>query len=122
MTNCAIRTGHLEENFREFLDKSPPIERAAPVYETRTALKNTNNAVEFKEKSLACHLDVAPLAPARPMRGSNGTWTWTVLDCPYCHREHNHGGGNGETPALLGHRVVHCAVGTPGYVLVEVAQ
>jgi hypothetical protein len=90
---------------------------------SHSVIKNNINemSMQFIEKSPACHPDTAPLAPARPMRGSNGTWSWTVLDCPYCHREHIHGGGSGEKPALLGHRVVHCAVGTPGYV-VEVAQ
>ena len=58
MTNCPIKTGHLEENFREFLDNSPPIERAAPVYETLAALKNTNSC-EFTEKSPACHPNVS---------------------------------------------------------------
>lgn len=87
---------------------------------SRSVIKNNINekSMQFNEKSPACHLGEAPLAPALPTRGRNGTWTWTVLDCPYCHRQHNHGGGSDDTPSLLGHRVVHCAVGTPGYVVV----
>lgn len=109
--------GDFKKNFREFSDKSPPIKRAAPVYETRPALEIKNNSAYFIENILTCHPAEAPLAPALPKRGKNGTWTWTVLDCPYCHRQHNHGGGSSDTPTLLGHRVVHCAVGAPGYIL-----
>jgi predicted P-loop ATPase len=61
MKNGSIESGHFRKNFREFPDKSLPIGRAAPVYETRTALKNTNNTIEFEEKSLACHLEAERL-------------------------------------------------------------
>jgi len=30
-----------------------------------------------------------------------------VVRCPYCHEQHQHGGGSGPTPCF-GHRLSHC--------------
>ena len=61
-------------------------------------------------------------APAIAKRGGDGIWTWTVIDCPYCHRRHHHGGGVDDTPERLGYRVAHCvAGGSAVYSMVEVS-
>lgn len=39
-------------------------------------------------------------------RDNLGTWLLTV-QCPYCGKTHEHGGGSGETPYLSG-RGSHC--------------
>jgi len=49
-------------------------------------------------------------------------WCLTVLDCPYCHRKHHHGGNDGEQPDL-GARVSHCITGAGGtYILVPAGE
>jgi hypothetical protein len=49
-------------------------------------------------------------------------WALTVLKCPYCGRQHFHGGGGGPRP-LLGARAPHCLSSAhPHYELVEVAS
>ena len=45
------------------------------------------------------------------------------IDCPYCGREHTHGGGNisnGDVTMFGGHRLSHCKSGSKndGYMLV----
>jgi len=45
------------------------------------------------------------------------------IDCPYCGKEHTHGGGNfsdGEITMFGGHRLSHCESGSKndGYTLV----
>ena len=57
MRNCPPEISGFRENSNEFLDKSPPIEKAVPVYQTRTALKIANHTRESTEKSPACHPD-----------------------------------------------------------------
>ena len=48
---------------------------------------------------------------------------WLILDCPYCHKQHYHGGGKptDDPRSYLGHRSAHCVgiSATDGYVLVE---
>lgn len=66
-----------------------------------------------------------PNAPCRLERRSDGGYSWVVTRCPYCSREHAHGGGRrGEKNPddLLGHRVEHCdrpPPGARGYFLVK---
>jgi hypothetical protein len=63
---------------------------------------------------------ISPPAAATAKRGRDGTWGWTVAACPHCGKKHFHGGGDGERPAFLGHRISHCITGkNVGYVLVE---
>jgi len=58
-------------------------------------------------------------AKATAVRGREA-WTWVVACCPYCGREHRHGGGSRERPALPAHRVAHCNTGElRSYTLVE---
>jgi len=61
------------------------------------------------------------LALARLHRGKSA-WAWVVLSCPYCGKEHRHGGGRLEDDPyrLLGHRSAHClnhSGSEAGYVL-----
>jgi hypothetical protein len=35
-------------------------------------------------------------------------WILTILECPFCGRSHEHGGGVVGEPPLLGPRVAHC--------------
>lgn len=46
-------------------------------------------------------------------------WSLRVARCPYCRREHFHGGGSGPEPDA-GHRVAHCHPDTriAGYIIV----
>lgn len=90
--------------------------KAVGVCETTTAIKNANNKMNFNEKLPACH--PAPIVYVVSMRSASGVWMLHFKQCPYCNGPHWHGGGDGERP-LLGHRVTHCAVGTPGYILEE---
>jgi hypothetical protein len=39
-------------------------------------------------------------------QATDGVWD-LVIQCPYCHKKHRHGGGCGPEPSL-GHRVPHC--------------
>jgi hypothetical protein len=50
---------------------------------------------------------------------SGRTWIWVIDSCPYCGRQHRHGGGLiGDDPhRLLGHRAAHCTEGAAGYFL-----
>jgi hypothetical protein len=50
-------------------------------------------------------------------------WIWHVAHCPFCGKEHWHGGGTRERPAFLGARAAHCTDGgpRPQYELVEKA-
>jgi hypothetical protein len=47
--------------------------------------------------------------------GRDRVWLVTVL-CPFCGKQHQHGGGAGDEP-LLGFRVPHCLAGEGEYVL-----
>ena len=55
-------------------------------------------------------------------RMRNGVWSIGV-QCPYCSREHRHGGGSGDAPLLDGLRSQHCTddipecADMPGYEL-----
>lgn len=61
-----------------------------------------------------------PLTKAEWLRDGGGrrVWLFTVV-CPFCGREHTHGGGVDERPeiarTLLGHRSAPCRLS--GYVL-----
>jgi hypothetical protein len=35
-------------------------------------------------------------------------WILTILECPFCGKSHEHGGGVVGLPPLLGSRVAHC--------------
>ncbi|MFD9688071.1 hypothetical protein ACFWXO_20190 [Kitasatospora sp. NPDC059088] len=49
-----------------------------------------------------------PVAPARVTRHApDGTWQLAV-QCPYCPVEHQHGGGGGQRPDMMGTRAPHC--------------
>jgi hypothetical protein len=59
-------------------------------------------------------------AEAVAYRGRDA-WIWVVERCPFCGREHRHGGGTRERPAFLGARAAHCTDGGPPkqYLLTE---
>jgi hypothetical protein len=48
-----------------------------------------------------------------------GIWSLHVTECPFCGREHWHGGGSGARPSA-GPRVAHCGAQRGMYVLVPV--
>lgn len=68
-----------------------------------------------------------PAARVRLQRGK-ACWYWVVERCPFCGRQHTHGGGplDGDPRRLLGHRSQHCVEGPlwpkDGYRLVEVPR
>ena len=39
---------------------------------------------------------------------SNALWAITIPECPYCGKEHHHGGGSLNGPPILGYRAPHC--------------
>ncbi|WP_328488234.1 hypothetical protein [Streptomyces zaomyceticus] len=48
-------------------------------------------------------------------RGAFGRfWVLVVLDCPFCGKQHSHGGGDQLRPSY-GHRAAHCANSRPGH-------
>ena len=51
-------------------------------------------------------------------RSREGTWLFRV-DCPFCGRQHRHGGGGGLGLPQFGHRVADCGIGS-GYALLAV--
>lgn len=56
--------------------------------------------------------EAPPLAPATARLCRNGVWDLAVVACPFCGREHHHGGGSDEIPTF-GSRTAHChAAGT----------
>lgn len=57
--------------------------------------------------------EAPPIAYATIKRGRE-CWGLSVT-CPFCGREHYHGGGDGQEPTF-GHRVAHCHA-SAGYVL-----
>ena len=58
---------------------------------------------------------------AKAKRERDGVWTLTVK-CPYCGKQHMHGGGDGKRP-FYGHRLSHCLkVPVEGYELVPESQ
>ena len=60
-----------------------------------------------------------PKVKARAVRNKrDGVWVLTIT-CPYCGKEHHHGGRSGVNP-VYGFRVPHCigAVSKPDYELV----
>lgn len=68
----------------------------------------------------------SPVTEAKArLEASTGCWLWVVEQCPYCQKQHTHGGGprSGNPREYLGHRVSHCAL-RPGrdYVLVELKE
>ena len=47
-----------------------------------------------------------------PVIATRGRSVWLLtfaIDCPFCGRRHQHGGGNDPEPYRTGHRVAHCA-------------
>lgn len=68
-----------------------------------------------------------PEAKARLDAGTGpGCWLWVVEQCPYCKKQHTHGGGprSGDPREYLGHRLSHCASRSEraDYVLVELEE
>lgn len=64
------------------------------------------------------------LVTLRPAtRRDGGSAHWVVLDCPFCHRSHEHGADRNRKPEdSLGPRVAHCGGSNEGlstYVLRE---
>lgn len=55
---------------------------------------------------------------AKAIRAKDGNWD-LVIQCPFCGKEHRHGGGNADKPSLFGHRMAHCVAGAGrGYLLI----
>lgn len=50
-----------------------------------------------------------------------GTWSLHVDECPFCGREHWHGGGPGSRPSA-GPRVAHCGTGHAGLYDLRIAR
>jgi len=50
--------------------------------------------------------DEIPKVKTRAIRRRDGIWD-LYLTCPYCGKEHHHGGGDGQRPNL-GFRASHC--------------
>ncbi len=66
---------------------------------------------------VGCSAVLRPQSAARP----KGPKYWSLqFVCPFCGRQHRHGGGDGETPDG-GHRVAHCfpsdLAPSTGYIL-----
>lgn len=91
---------------------------------TETSYRSYDITTLNKSQETPCTFDKSPpLAHATAKRGRDGVWGWTVAVCPHCGQKHAHGGGDGEFPAFLGHRVSHCRTGrNAGYILVEMAK
>lgn len=51
-------------------------------------------------------VDTCPEVKARAIRRSDGIWD-LFIRCPFCGKEHHHGGGDGDTPDY-GYRAAHC--------------
>jgi len=49
-----------------------------------------------------------PKVKVQAVRQNYGTWLLVIHDCPFCHQEHTHNGGDERTP-ILGNRRSHCA-------------
>ncbi|MFD5650643.1 hypothetical protein [Streptomyces sp. NPDC127039] len=48
-------------------------------------------------------------SPIIAVTATKGRDCWTLaIDCPYCPKEHRHGGGSGEFPEIGGYREPHC--------------
>jgi len=52
-----------------------------------------------------------PKAKTRAVRRRDGLWD-LYITCPYCGKEHHHGGGDGDRPNL-GYRLSHCVPDAP---------
>jgi hypothetical protein len=52
-----------------------------------------------------------PRVKTRAIRRRDGVWD-LYITCPFCGKEHHHGGGNGDIPNL-GYRLSHCGPGAP---------
>jgi hypothetical protein len=55
--------------------------------------------------------DEIPKVKTRAVRRRDGIWD-LYIDCPYCGKEHHHGGGDGNGPNL-GYRLSHCGPDAP---------
>lgn len=69
------------------------------------------------------NLDSNDILAEAVLERTSKVYLWRVPICPFCGKEHVHGGGSvsGDPRRLLSHRAVHCATGVKetGYVLVE---
>lgn len=52
------------------------------------------------------------IAYVRAERARDGVWDLIIDDCPYCHKRHQHGGGDGDEP-FFGNRQPHCSDDAP---------
>ena len=50
-----------------------------------------------------------PRVKTRAIRRRDGLWD-LYITCPFCGKEHHHGGGNGDIPNL-GYRLSYCGPG-----------
>ena len=46
-------------------------------------------------------------------------WILDVAQCPFCGKDHNHGGGSLDHPPALGFRLSHCLKQPRDYELIE---
>jgi hypothetical protein len=58
-----------------------------------------------------------PIVPVLAHRAQDGSWTLTVVTCPFCKGQHTHMGGRGRDPDG-GPKVSHCLVERRAYWLV----
>lgn len=57
--------------------------------------------------------DEIPVVRTRSVRRRDGVWD-LYITCPFCGKEHHHGGGNGDRPNL-GYRMAHCSPDAPDH-------
>ncbi len=107
----------------------------SPFDQAKVAIEEANRLVDEQVEDLLDQMDellkrvckdrpdvhqrvIATVTP-RVVAGA-AVWHLIVDSCPYCGKQHSHGGGpiTGDWRRLLGHRVADCG-GRGGYVLLE---
>lgn len=81
------------------------IEPGRPTWATGGTFYRVAELISLVPAAATAAADISVLAQPVELRGG---WSLVVPECPFCEREHFHGGGDGPEPERDGHRVAHC--------------